>query len=75
MYLTANHQTPPAHIIRNGETIAVAPLIERRDTEQLLDLGIYLHITDPGDAPLGYDDWVLTAGVYTRLRADGASNG
>ena len=68
-YLTADHLPVPEFVAADGMLHPTAPLIERDDTARLAALGIYPHETAPGDAPLGYTDWVLTEGVYSRAPA------
>ena len=66
MYYTAEHQSPPSHIPQNGQLVPVRKLIKREDTTRLAELGIYPHITAPGEAPLGYTDWVFDGTQYSR---------
>ena len=69
LYLTADHSPAPEFISAAGMLHPTAPLIERDDTARLAALGLYPHETAPGDAPLGYTDWVLSDGVYSRIPA------
>lgn len=67
-YLTSNHTQPNAYVIRNGFRIPIAPLIARNDTSALAECDVYLHVTELGEAPLGYTSWELRDGVYYRDR-------
>ena len=69
IYLTQTHQTPPRHV-QTGEVLTpTAPLIQREDTSALAALGIYPHVTAPGDAPLGYTAWEFDGTQYNRAPA------
>jgi len=67
IYKTQTHQAPPRHIKHDGMLTPTAPLIRADDRDTLATLGIYPHITLPGDAPLGYTAWQVTGdGHYAR---------
>ena len=63
IYLTATHQTPPAHIERDGLLIPTAAWIARQETAKLAPLGIYPHHPNTQPAPLGVQ-WELVDGEY-----------
>jgi len=58
-YMTAEHELPPSHILRDGLRHPVAPLIRREDIHRLAQLGVLRHVTADGPAPLGYGPWQL----------------
>jgi hypothetical protein len=72
-YLTEQHQSPPSRVEHDGMLHPTKPLIAANDIARLAQLGIYRHITEEGDAPLGYSEWSEqsdTDGIYysrTRL--------
>ena len=66
IYLTADHNPAPRVLVHGGTQYPVASMIARDDTTGLAALGIYPHVTLEGSAPLGYTDWTLADGVYSR---------
>jgi hypothetical protein len=65
-YLTASHQRPPAYVLVDGMPHPTAGAIASGNSARLAALGIYPHQTAPGPAPMGYTDWVLADGAYSR---------
>ncbi len=68
-YLTAAHQRPPAYVLVDGMPHPTAGAIASGNPARLAALGIYPHQTAQGPAPLGYTDWVLADGTYSRQPA------
>lgn len=68
-FLTVSHEQPPRHVVHQDRLVPTEPLIAANDIARLAELGIYPHDTEPGDAPLGYTDWLLTGDRYTRRPA------
>lgn len=65
-YLTSNHTAPPPRSTYGDGTISTQILIARDDVVTLAANDIYRHETAKGEAPLGYTDWALADGIYTR---------
>ena len=65
-YLTATHQTPPAYVHQGDMLHPTAEAIATNDTARLAELDLWPHVTVDGPAPLGYTDWTLADGIYTR---------
>ncbi|NCC36988.1 MAG: hypothetical protein EOM24_34010 [Chloroflexia bacterium] len=63
MYLTAQHEKPPASLAVGNKRIPTAPLIRRGDMVKLVELGIYPHHPNTDPAPMG-TQWILKDGEY-----------
>ena len=68
-YLTSTHQTPPAYVHQGDMLHPTAEAIASNDTARLAELDLWPHVTAEGPAPLGYTDWTLADGVYSRQPA------
>ena len=62
-YLYADHTAPSQYLTHNG-------MLVQRATAQSdpTTYGLVPHDTEDGDAPLGYSDWTLADGIYSRSR-------
>ena len=62
-YLFADHSAPSQSLTHNGMLVPLS--IAKSDPATY---GLVSHETEDGDAPLGYSEWVLADGVYSRTR-------
>ena len=51
MYLTDQHTAPPMRIENDGMLVPIYLLMQRNDSARLAELGVYEHVTLPGDIP------------------------
>ena len=62
-YLYADHSAPSQYLTHNGMLVQLSTAQSDPATYNLIP-----HDTEDGDAPLGYSDWTLADGIYSRDR-------